>query len=689
MHPKVKKSTPGACPYCGMTLESKGGKGEELRAFRDMAWRLGIALFFAIPVVVLDILGSLSQEAVVYEHYGIAQAALCTPVVLGAGSFFFRRGFLTFRVNMFTLIALGVATAFFYSIVATFFPDMFPVSFRASKDRVDLYFDSAAFITVLVLLGQVLEMRARVKTGEAIRKLFQLSPKEASLILENGIEQKVPLENIQRGNRLRVRPGEKIPVDGMILEGESAIDESMITGEATPIVKGAQEKVIGGTVNTTGSFVMRAEKLGNETLLAQIIEMVSAAQRSKAPMQKLADRVAGLFVPIVVGVAVLTFFLWGFLTQGPSWSYGILQFVTVLIIACPCALGLATPVSLIVGMGRGARFGILIKNASALEAMAKVQVLVVDKTGTLTEGKLHLNRVYALDTGQEDRILALAASLEQQSEHPLAQTIVVSAQAKNLPLGKVERFHSQTGYGIQGDVDGFSIAIGNERWMLSLGISIDPFMKKAEDLRRQGQTVLHVAIEHRAAGLLALSDVVKEFTREAMTHLHKNGLQILMLTGDHQMTAQAVAKELNIDAFQAEVLPQDKIRFVKELQEKGLIVAMAGDGINDAPALAQADVGIAMGTGTDIAMESAKITLIKGDLRGIDRAQKLSKATVRNIRQNLFFAFIYNVCAIPIAAGVFYPHFHFMLNPIIASAAMSLSSLSVVWNALRLRRVKL
>lgn len=679
MHPEVNEPSPGPCPFCGMDLESKEPGGEEEHALKCMVWRFVIAIAFTIPVIVLDAING---------HYAIAQAVLCTPVVLGAGSFFFSRGFITRSANMFTLIGLGVGTAYFYSIIVTFFPYIFPPSFREEHGVIALYFEAAAVVTVLVLIGQVLEARARIKTGSAIRALLNLTPKEASLLLENGEEKRVPIEHIQVGDRVRVRPGERVAVDGILLDGESTVDESMITGESMPIVKRLGDKVMGGTINGTGAFSMRADRVGEDTLLAHIVHMVNEAQRSRAPIQRLADRVAAVFVPIVLGVALLTVLFWGFLGPQPSWPYGIINAVAVLIIACPCALGLATPVSITVGIGKGTHFGVLIKNADALERMAQIRAIAIDKTGTLTEGKIHLNQIYAI-AEKEERLLSLAASLEVHSEHPIGAAIVAHAHERGVPLCDVEEFQSHTGFGLSGRVEQHEIAIGNQKHMQALGVPLEPFAEQAEAFRQEGQTVLHLAIDRRPAGLFALSDVVKVGALEAIAALHKEGMRIIMLTGDNPMTARAIGKQLGIDEIQAEILPQDKIRIVKEHQERGDPMAMAGDGINDAPALAQADVGIAMGTGTDVAMESAGIILIKGDLQGIERARKLSIATVRNIKQNLVFAFMYNTVAIPVAAGVFYPHFHFMLNPIISSAAMSLSSLTVIWNALRLRWVRL
>ncbi len=671
MHPQIRRPTPGACPICGMSLEPiPGSTSHEDPELKNMTRRLWIAAVLTLPIPFLP---------------NLFQALLATPVVLWAGFPFFQRGWrsiVTRKLNMFTLIALGIGAAYLYSVVATFFPSIFPASFRQGG-QVAVYFEAATVITVLVLLGQVLELGARAKTSKAIKKLLSLAPKTATLILDNGQEKMIDLDAIKKGDKLRVRPGEKVPVDGIILDGQSVIDESMISGESIPAEKTKGDKVTGATLNGTGSFVMQAERVGSETLLARIVHMVSEAQSSRAPLQKLADTIAGYFVPAVILVAILSFFIWGFFGPAPSFAYGLICAVAVLIIACPCALGLATPMSIMVGIGKGALEGVLIKNAEALEILAKVDTLIVDKTGTLTEGKIRLNHIIPED------LLQLSASLEALSEHPISLAIVSKAKEKGLSLLPVKDFQSITGKGVRGIIEDKIVLIGNQKLMSEQGVALDAWMEKAEALRKEGQTVLYVAQSGKAIGLLAASDVIKETTAEAIRLLHQEKIDIVMLTGDHHATALAIGKAIGIDEIKAEVLPQDKSRIVKELQAQGHIVAMAGDGINDAPALAQANVGIAMGTGTDIAMESADVTLIKGDLRGITRARRLSIATVRNIRQNLLFAFIYNVLGIPIAAGVLYPFFGLLLSPIFASAAMALSSVSVVWNALRLNKQKL
>jgi len=590
---------------------------------------------------------------------------------------------------MFTLIALGVGTAYVYSVMATLFPGSFPDSFRGHAGEATVYFEAAAIITVLVLLGQVLELRARSQTSGAIKALLGLAPKTARLIGHDGSEIDVPLDQVKPGDRLRVRPGEKIPVDGVVLEGHSPVDEAMMTGEPIPVEKGRDSRVTGGTVNGTGSFVMRAERVGSETLLAQIVRMVSEAQRSRAPIQRLADQVSAYFVPSVVVASILTFVIWSLLGPEPRMAYALVNAVAVLIIACPCALGLATPMSIMVATGRGALAGVLVKNAEALEVMEKVDTLVVDKTGTLTEGKPHLLSIEVVAGREDSDVLRMAASLEQGSEHPLAGAIVAAAQQKGLSLAAVEEFRSVTGKGVVGHVESRSVALGNQKLFEEAGIDPGPLAERAEALRREGQTVMFVGIDGQPAGLLGVADPIKESTAEAITMLHGDHVRIVMLTGDNRTTAEAVARKLGLDEVEAEVLPAEKVAVIKRLQAKGRIVAMAGDGINDAPALAQAHVGIAMGTGTDVAMESADVTLVKGDLRGIVRARRLSRATMRNIRENLFFAFIYNALGVPVAAGVLYPIFGLLLSPIIASAAMTFSSVSVIGNALRLRKVAL
>jgi Cu+-exporting ATPase len=620
------------------------------------------------------------------------QFALATPVVLWGGWPFFQRGWASVvnrSLNMFTLIALGTGTAYFYSVVAALAPGLFPDSFRTESGEVAVYFEAAAVIVTLVLLGQVLELRARSQTSSAIKALLGLAPKTARIVREDGTEIDIPLEHVEPGDRLWVRPGEKIPVDGVVLDGNSAVDESMVTGESIPVEKTEGDRVTGGTVNGTGSFVMRAERVGSETLLAHIVRLVSEAQRSRAPIQRLADVVASYFVPAVVLVAVTTFIVWALVGPEPRLAYALVSAVAVLIIACPCALGLATPMSIMVGTGRGATAGVLIKNAEALEVLEKVDTLVVDKTGTLTEGKPRLTSVVALQGRSEQELLRLAASLERASEHPLASAIVAGAREKDLELADVKDFRSLTGKGVTGTVDGHAVALGNLKLLEELIIDPGALAGQAEGLRRDGQTVLFVAVNGRPAGLLGVADPIKQSTPEAIRMLHRDGVRIVMLTGDSRTTAEAVARKLGLDQVEAEVLPEQKSEVVKRLQAQGRVVAMAGDGINDAPALAQAQVGIAMGTGTDVAMETASVTLVKGDLRGIARARRLSRGTMRNIRQNLFFAFIYNSLGVPLAAGVLYPVFGLLLSPIIASAAMTFSSVSVITNALRLRKLPL
>jgi Cu+-exporting ATPase len=590
---------------------------------------------------------------------------------------------------MFTLIAIGTGTAYVYSVVATLAPGIFPATFRGHNGAVEVYFETSAIIVTLVLLGQVLELRARRRTGAAIRALLDLNPKTAIRLRADETDEEVSLEQVKHGDRLRVRPGSRVPVDGTVEEGNSSVDESMITGESIPVEKAAGAKVIGGTVNQAGAFVMRAEKLGSETLLSQIVRMVAEAQRSRAPIQSLADKVSGYFVPAVILVAVLTFLLWGLLGPDPRFAHAVVNAVAVLIIACPCALGLATPMAVMVGTGRGAHAGVLVKNAEALETMEKVDTLVFDKTGTLTEGKPKLTEVVATGAVAEKELLRLGASLERSSEHPLAAAIVRGAQERGLHLSSTVNFKSLTGQGVYGHVDGHEVILGAASLLSSRSIDAAPLTNKADDLRRNGQTVMLVAIDGRAAGLITVADPIKSSTREVLEALRSDGLRLVMLTGDNQITAQAIARELRIETFEAEILPEKKSQVVKDLQSKGRIVAMAGDGVNDAPALAQANVGIAMGTGTDVAMESGDITLIKGDLRGIVRARNLSRSTMRNIRQNLFFAFIYNLLGVPIAAGILYPFLGLLLQPVFAAAAMSFSSVSVIGNALRLRRARL
>ncbi len=699
MHPEIVSDAPGACPICGMALEPKmlAAEEEENPELKDMRRRFQVSLAITIPLLAISMVGYLPAgdlwSAWANSRAGAwAQMALATPVVLWCGWPFFVRGWQSLvrrSLNMFTLIGLGISVAYGYSVAATVLPGIFPASFRGRNGVIQSYFEAAAVITALVLLGQVLELRARSQTGAAIRGLLGLAPKTARLLRPDGTEADVPLDQVQPGDRLRVRPGEKIPVDGVVVEGSSSVDESMLSGEPVPVEKQAGAKVTGATVNGTGSLVMEAQRVGAETLLAQIVRMVSEAQRSRAPIQKLADVVAGYFVPIVVGISALTFFVWALFGPAPAMAYALVNAVAVLIIACPCALGLATPMSIMVATGKGATLGVLFKNAEAIEFLRKVDTLVVDKTGTLTEGKPRLTAVAPLPGWDEPRLLRFAAALEKGSEHPLAAAIVAGAQARGLALPAAAAFESLTGRGVRGRVEGRAAALGNRKLLEELGIDPAPFAAPAEALRAEGQTVMFVVDEGKVAGLLGVSDPIKPTTVEAMAQLHREQIRVVMLTGDSRTTAQAVAKKLGIDDVMAEVLPDQKAGVVKKLQAEGRFVAMAGDGINDAPALAQAQIGIAMGTGTDVAMESAGVTLVKGDLRGIVRARYLSRATMRNIRQNLFFAFIYNSVGVPVAAGILYPFFGILLSPIIAAAAMSFSSVSVVSNALRLRRLRL
>ena len=696
MHPEVVRDAPAACPICGMALEPREPTGAEVNPeLVDMSRRLWIATALTLPILAFmasDLLPGHGLHAWLGSGLSaLVEFALATPVVLWAGWPLFARGAASVAhrsPNMFTLIALGTGAAYAHSVVATFLPGIFPPSFRGPHGEVAIYFEPAAVITTLVLLGQVLELRARSRTSSALRALLGLAPRVAHLVRDDGAEEDIPLERVRVGDRMRVRPGEKIPVDGVVLEGASAVDESMITGEPIPVEKAAGARVTGGTVNQTGSFVLRAERVGSDTLLAQIVRMVADAQRTRAPIQRLADVVAGWFVPAVVVVAAMTFVGWAALGPPPRMAHALVNAVAVLIIACPCALGLATPMSIMVGTGRGASAGVLIRDAEALEAMERVDTLVVDKTGTLTEGRPQLTAVVAVD-GDADGLLRLAATVERSSEHPLAVAIIAGAKARNLPMDKVDEFRSFTGKGTTGIIDGHRVAVGNPALLQDLGIDPGPLVEEAERRRGEGETVMFVAEDGRAAGLVAVADPIKTSTPEAIALLHAEGVRLVMVTGDNRTTAQAVAARLGLDEVEAEVLPEQKSAVVKRLQAEGRIVAMAGDGINDAPALAQAHVGIAMGTGTDVAMESAGITLVRGDLRGIARARRLSRLTMRNIRQNLFFAFVYNFLGVPIAAGVLYPAFGLLLSPIIASAAMTFSSVSVISNALRLRRVAL
>jgi P-type Cu+ transporter len=696
MHPQIEQDHPGNCPICGMALEPKNaaaGDGEENTELRDMTLRFLVGAALSVPVFILAMWHMVpgSPEWVQGDSSRWAQFILSTPVVLWCGWPFFVRGWnsiLNRSLNMFTLIAIGVGAAYFYSAVVMLMPHIFPPSF-AAHGKIGVYFEAAAIITVLVLLGQVLELRARSRTGSAIRALLGLAPNTARII-RNGEETDVPLDEVQKGDRLRVRPGDKVPVDGRVTEGRTTIDEAMITGEPMPVEKTAGDRVTAGTVNQTGSIVIEAERVGSDTVLSQIVEMVAQAQRSRAPIQGLADKVAGWFVPAVILAAVITFFVWWFVGPEPRLAYAIVNAVAVLIIACPCALGLATPMSVMVGVGRGAQVGVLIKKAEAMEIMEKVRVLVVDKTGTLTEGRPRLTTIVPADSITEEELLTVAAAVEQNSEHPLAAAIVNGAKERGVKPPAVTNFQSTTGGGVTGQVNGRRVLVGKPQFLHAQGIAdLGTLEAKAAELQQQGQTAIFVAIDGRAAGIVSVSDPIKESTPAAIEQLHKLGLKIIMLTGDNERTAQAVAGKLGIDEVEAGVEPQHKNDRVRRLREQGNVVAMAGDGINDAPALAAADVGIAMGTGTDVAMESAGITLLKGDLRGIEKAIRLSRAMMSNIRQNLFFAFIYNVLGIPIAAGILYPAFGLLLSPIIAGAAMSLSSVSVIANALRLRGVKL
>lgn len=694
MHPQITQPKPGSCPICGMALEPKTftAEKEENIELKEMTLRFWVGLLLTLPILFLTMLGPLFSLSFSTPMSLWIQAALATPVVLWGGWPFFTRGYSSIikrNLNMFTLISIGVGAAYLYSMIVAFWPSIFPPSFQEKGSQIPVYFEAASVITVLVLLGQVLELRARDRTSHAIRALLNLAPKTARIILADKSEKDIPLEEVKKGDVLRVRPGEKIPTDGVILEGNGSIDESMITGEPFPVSKHIGDKVTGATLNGNGSFIMRAERVGSETLLSRIIQMVSDAQRSRAPIQKLADLVSSYFVPAVVATAILTFIVWGFAGPPPAFAHALINAVAVLIIACPCALGLATPMSIMVGVGQGARSGILIKNAEALELMSKVDTVVVDKTGTLTEGKPKLTTILSFGEKNEDEVLLLAASLEISSEHPLGTPIVSRAKEKSLSLLPVEDFKSMTGKGVIGKIKGKMVTIGNQKLLSDLKIDLSIASEKSESLRQQGQTVLYLAIDQKLAGVLAVSDVIKTSTKEAIEMLHKEGVRIVMVTGDNKTTASAVGQALGIDEIEAEVLPENKNKIIKDLQAEGRIVAMAGDGINDAPALAQANVGIAMGTGTDIAIESAGITLVKGDLRGIARARKLSHATMRNIKQNLWFAFIYNTLGVPIAAGVLYPVFGLLLSPIIASAAMTLSSVSVIMNSLRLNRQKL
>lgn len=702
MHPEVVQNQPGSCPKCGMALEPRivSLEEEDNSELTDMTRRFWVGLALATPVLFLamsEMVPGLHIERFINGTWiGWAQLVFSTPVVLWAGWPFFQRGWVSLvnrSLNMFTLIAIGTGTAYVYSVVAILLPELFPASFRGPSGEVAVYFEAAAIIIVLVLLGQVMELKARSQTSSAIKALLGLAPKTARIVFEDGREEDIPIERVQLGDILRIRPGEKIPVDGVVLEGQSSIDESMITGEPIPVEKIQGNKVTGGTVNGTGSLLMKAERVGSETMLAQIVRMVSEAQRSRAPIQRLADVVSGYFVPAVLFISILTFIIWAVFGPEPRMTFALVNAVAVLIIACPCALGLATPMSIMVGTGRGATAGVLIKNAEALEILEKVTTLVVDKTGTLTEGKPRLTSLIPLNGWDENKVLQLGASLERSSEHPLAAAILAGAQERELELFEVRNFRSVTGKGVLGNVINMNVALGTRRFLEEdIGVAPDSLQRihaQVDRLREEGETVMFVAVNGEPAGLIGVADPIKPSTSEAVQMLHANKIRVVMLTGDNRKTADVVARKLGIDEVIAEVLPEDKGKEVKKLQNQGQVVAMAGDGINDAPALAQADVGIAMGTGTDVAMESAGVTLIKGDLRGIARARRLSQLTMQNIRQNMFFAFIYNTLGVPVAAGILYPILGILLSPIIAAAAMTFSSVSVITNALRLRTAKL
>jgi Cu+-exporting ATPase len=697
MHPEIVRDAPGACPICGMALEPRTVTLEDRNPeLEDMTRRFTWSLVLTAPILVAMLADLIPGQPLMHLIPPAAmtwgQFLLASPVVLWGGWPFFVRGWASLvnrHLNMFTLIALGVGAAYGYSVVATVAPQLFPASFQMHGGQVAVYFEAAAVIVVLVLLGQVLELRARSRTSAAIKNLLGLAPTVARRIGADGSEAEVPLEQVHVGDRLRVRPGERVPTDGVVLEGATTIDESMVSGEPIPVEKGPEAKVTGGTVNGTGTFVMEAQRVGADTLLSQIVRMVSEAQRSRAPIQRLADTVAGYFVPAVVLVALITFAVWGLYGPEPRMAHALVNAVAVLIIACPCALGLATPMSIMVGTGKGAELGVLLRNAEALELLERVDTVVVDKTGTLTEGKPALTSVVARGGLSEDELLRLVASVEHVSEHPLAEAIVSGARDRGVLLAEVQDFASVTGKGVRGLVDGRRVAVGNVQMLAEEGGVPDDLVTLADEKRRQAETVMFAAVDGQPAGLVGVADRVKSTTPEAIRALHAEGLQVVMLTGDSRVTAQAVAASVGIDQVEAEVLPEGKADVIARLQAQGRRVAMAGDGINDAPALARADVGIAMGTGTDVAMESASVTLVQGDLRGIVRARQLSRATMANIRQNLFFAFIYNTLGVPIAAGVLYPAFGLLLSPIIASAAMTFSSVSVIVNALRLRRLRL
>jgi Cu+-exporting ATPase len=698
MHPEIVRDAPGSCPICGMALEPRTVTLDEANPeLEDMTRRFWVSTALTVPLVIFAMLRHLPAAHDLLGHTLLTWApwielALATPVVLWGGWPFFERAWASIvnrHLNMFTLIGLGVSVAYLYSLVATIAPALFPPSFRDAMGHVGVYYEAAAAIVALVLLGQVMELRARSRTGAAIRALLGLAPKTARKVEANGSERDVPLEEVQPGDLLRVRPGEKIPVDCVVIEGTTNVDESMVTGEPLPVEKTSGDRLIGATVNTTGSVLVKAERVGADTLLSQIVNMVAQAQRSRAPIQKLADQVSAWFVPTVIAVALITFAIWAFVGPQPRLVFAIVNAVAVLIIACPCALGLATPMSVMVAAGKGATAGVLFRNAEAIEVLRTVDTLVVDKTGTLTLGKPELASVVAVSGLDENELLRLAASVERASEHPLAAAIIAGAEARGATVRAATEFASITGKGVRGVVDGKRVALGNRALLAELRVDAGDLVARAEKLRAEGQTVMFVVIDNQPAGLIGVADPVKESTPDAIRELHATGLRIVMLTGDSQTTANAVAKKLGIDEVIAEVLPEQKADAIKRLQQQGRVVAMAGDGINDAPALAQAEVGIAMGTGTDVAMEAADVTLVKGDLRGIVRARRLSNATMSNIRQNLFFAFIYNAIGVPIAAGVLYPFFGVLLSPMIAAAAMSFSSVSVIGNALRLRRARI
>lgn len=699
MHPEVVQDEPGECPKCGMALEPiAAAVQEENPELVDMTRRFWIGAVLTVPVLILAMAmylpgaGPALERAIPVQISRWLELAFATPVVLWSGWPFFQRAWksvVTRNLNMFTLIGVGVGAAYAYSVVATLAPGIFPAAFRDAAGQVGVYFEVAAVIVVLVLLGQVLELRARERTGGALRALLDLAPQSARRVTDTGDEEEVSLDRVHSGDRLRVRPGDKVPVDGEVIEGRSFVDESMVTGEPMPVEKTPGSKVIGGTINGTGSFVMRAEHVGSETMLAQIVQLVAEAQRSRAPIQRLADIVASYFVPAVIAIAVLAFVGWALWGPPPALAHALVAAVAVLIIACPCALGLATPMSIQVGVGRGAQAGVLIKSAEALERFEKVDTLVIDKTGTLTEGMPSVVGIHPMDDLRESEVLRLAATLERASEHPLAAAIIDSAKERGLALGEVSDFDAPTGMGVMGTIDGRRAALGNLRLMQARGVEISPADERIEALRREGQTVMFLALDDRLVGLIGVADPIKKSTPPALRDLRAVGLRIVMVTGDNRTTAEAVARELDIGEVHADVLPQDKDSIVKRLRSEGRVVAVAGDGVNDAPALAAADVGIAMGTGTDVAIQSAAVTLLKGDLQGIVRARHLSRTVMRNIRQNLFLAFVYNSLGVPVAAGVLYPFFGLLLSPIIAAAAMSLSSLSVVSNALRLRAARI